>query len=144
LKTDEGEENDPQRNPKENDIRQNHGKRRDQLGGATKSQVPTKRRQSQASKALIKEHQSNQWDGANHMQYRSNQTQPRRKRHQIKPRSNQTRVVPYPQKGKQEKDQAPNQIEALIESRRQKDKNLILKKKISDKGNQGGTIRTAF
>ena len=34
-----------------------------------------------------------------------------------------------PSKGKQEKDQAPNQIEALIESRRQKDKILILKKK---------------
>jgi len=49
-----------------------------------------------------------------------------------------------PSKGKQEKDQAPNQIEALIESRRQKDKILILKKKTSDKGNQGGTIRTAF
>jgi len=51
--------------------------------------------------------------------------------------------VPYPQKGKQEKDQAPNQIEALIESRCQKDKILILKKKTSDKGNQGGTIHTA-
>ena len=49
-----------------------------------------------------------------------------------------------PSKGKQEKDQAPNQIEALIESRRQKDKILILKKKTSDKGNQRRTIRTAF
>ena len=52
--------------------------------------------------------------------------------------------MPYPQKAKQEKDQAPNQIEALIKSRHQKDKILILKKKTSDKGNQGGTLRTAF
>jgi len=49
-----------------------------------------------------------------------------------------------PLKGKQEKDQAPNQIEALIEPRRQKDKILILKKKTSNKGNQRGTICTAF
>ena len=77
--------------------------RRDQLGGTTKSRVPTKRRQRQASKAPIKEHQSNQWNGANHMQYQSNQTQPRRKRHQIKPRSNPTRVVPYPQKANKRK-----------------------------------------
>ena len=34
-----------------------------------------------------------------------------------------------PSKGKQEKDQAPKQIEALIELRRQKDKILILKEK---------------
>src|SRR5712671_4346816 len=76
--------------------------RRDQLGGATKSQVPMKRRQRQASKAPIKEHQSNQWNGANHMQYRSNQTP-------IEPNKGSA----LPSKGKQEKDQAPNQIEAL-------------------------------
>jgi len=33
---------------------------------------------------------------------------------------------------------------ALIKSRRQKDKNLILKKKTSDKDNQGGMIHITF
>jgi len=74
------------------------------------------------------EHQSNQWNGANHTQVpiKSNTTKKKTPPDQAPIKPNKGSALPS--KGKQEKDQAPNQIKALIESRRQKDKNLILKK----------------
>src|SRR5712672_3766262 len=87
--------------------------RRDQLGGATKSWVLTKRRQCQASKAPIKEHQSNQWNGTHHVQYRSNQNTTKKKAPPDQAPIEPNKGSALPSKGKQEKDKAPNQNEAL-------------------------------
>ena len=141
MKTDEGEENDPQRNPKENYIGQNRGKEEINLVAQLKARYQQKEDNVKRQRHRLKS-TNQEWRQSHAVPIKSNTTKKK-----VPP--DQTPIEPnkgsaLPSKGKQKKDQAPNQIEALIKSRHQKDKILILEKKTSDKGNQGGTICTAF